>query len=693
MKLAPTLSQTYQRRHWLLVTNLLENVFFSAILLGWPALVALLKEEGYYAHLCSDAKSPTSSTFLRFGGVNFTTHHFKDGDVVAPPVPWIDHSAHLPNNLGTAYIQSTAECCQWNSTCPAQEKKLNLCFTVGTFLLSALTLPIGIVLDKFGSRWLRMLGGILVGVSCLLFACSSAKSPDILFFACALCGLGGNMVTLTSLQVSNLFGPSRTMALGLLIGSYAAAAITFPVIKVLCTLGIPLKLLFFGLSLMTLGIVVNAWMNLPNAPIPVNLDFSRLIDAKPDARTSGAERETEAANVELQSPESDINVRVTDSREDLIIMPLHRVIFTPLYLWSVIVISVTQLRLLFFVGDLHHLLVKMTQDNSETVDLYIFIFGILQICCLGTTHFITGFVNWQSKKCNILDEDTHLLNPGAPHVAAKHIPLSSAAEKIRGGEDVSPNMLSAQDARHAVPIHATSLPVSPDVISMTQRDPGQISTSNSETFNIRKTSLVHLVGNGGAEKNSANDFTPDTPEEKPQLVKQNSLAQARARDLERKIRKLKDCAIIFFVTSTLTLIFGLLVLIPTLTIQISTFVCYTLIRGFVPCAVGRLYSVAFRPVRHQTLVGLAFLLSALFSVGQHPLFALDTDYLQGDPYWVNVGLLLLSLFSFGLPIHLLLHCKNLEAWSKTVATPPQPVVVKMQYVDAKATGYGAPADV
>lgn len=68
--------------------------------------------------------------------------------VLSPPFP-----SSAKNTTNTSQDEQH----QWPS-CDSQEEMLVLGFTIGSFVLSATTLPLGILMDRFGPRPTRLVG-------------------------------------------------------------------------------------------------------------------------------------------------------------------------------------------------------------------------------------------------------------------------------------------------------------------------------------------------------------------------------------------------------------------------------------------------------------------------------------------------------------------------------------------------------
>ncbi|XP_049635606.1 large neutral amino acids transporter small subunit 3 [Suncus etruscus] len=385
--MAPTLQQAYQRRWWMACTAVVENLFFSAVLLGWSALLIILKSEGFYSSLCPVAN---------------TTNSTKD----EPPR---------------------------RQSCDGQDEMLNLGFTIGSFVLSATTLPLGILMDRFGPRPVRLVGSASFSASCTLMALASRDTKvlsPLIFLALSLNGFGGICLTFSSLTLPNMFGNLRSTFMSLMIGSYASSAITFPAVKLIYDAGVSFTVIMFTWSGLACLIFLNCAVNWPSEafPSPEEADYTKKIKLSGlalDHKVTGdrfythvtvvGQRLSQKAPSLEDSAEvfiSSQDVRATSEKPSEKSVPLRKSLCSPIFLWSLLTMGMTQLRVIFYMAAMNKMLEyvvtggqeqvteEMRHKTDETVGFYSSsIFGTMQLLCLLTCPLIGYIMDWRIKDC------------------------------------------------------------------------------------------------------------------------------------------------------------------------------------------------------------------------------------------------------------------------------------------------------
>uniref|UniRef100_A0A8C6CK00 Solute carrier family 43 member 1 n=1 Tax=Monodon monoceros TaxID=40151 RepID=A0A8C6CK00_MONMO len=500
--MAPTLEEAYRRRWWMACTAVLENLFFSAVLLGWSSLLIMLKNEGFYSSMCSAAN---------------TTNTSQD------------------------------EQRQWLS-CNQQEEMLNLGFTIGSFVLSATTLPLGILMDRFGPRPMRLIGSACFAASCTLMALASwdtkVLSP-LIFLALSLNGFGGICLTFSSLTLI-----------------YDA--------------GVSFMIIMFTWSSLACLIFLNCAFNWPSEafPSPEEVNYKEKIKLRGlalDHKVTGDRFYTYVTTVgqrlSQKAPSLEEGADIFISSQDVRdiseksvekSVPLRKSLCSPIFLWSLLTMGMTQLRIIFYMAAMNKMLEyivtggqehetdDLKQRVTETVEFYSSVFGAMQLLCLLTCPLIGYVMDWRIKDC------------------------------------------------------------------------------------------------------------VDTP------TARDGVATKSVRPRYRKIQKLTNAINAFTLTNLLLVGFGITCLIDSLHLQFLTFVLHTMVRGFYHSACGGLYAAVYPSNHFGTLTGLQSLISAVFALLQQPLFMAMVGPLKGEPFWVNLGLLLFSLLGFLLPCCLFYYRTRLQ---------------------------------
>ncbi|XP_037635277.1 solute carrier family 43 member 3-like [Sebastes umbrosus] len=305
------------------VSGLFECLCFAGVVFGWASLVFVLKTEDYFSSLC----------------------------------------------VNTTAVNATQDL-----DCSGQDQQFSFVFTIASFMLNFLLLPIGFLFDRFGTTAARLFGIFLYTTGALMVAFSNAALSNLLFPAISLLAVGGIFFYLTNIQVGNLFNSRRSTIITLYTGAYGSSSALFLVIKVLHEAGISLLPPFLFLSACSVIHLLRTFFLMPRDHIPYLLpdDYTYGITCG-KSKPLSLEQTTVNGNAQMTTEEVEDNPAKPEKS-------FRECVMSRFFVLHLLWLSVMHLRLNFFIGTLNPMLQRLTAGDPSLVSQYTNAFALTQLC-------------------------------------------------------------------------------------------------------------------------------------------------------------------------------------------------------------------------------------------------------------------------------------------------------------------------
>ncbi|XP_070583445.1 equilibrative nucleobase transporter 1 isoform X2 [Erythrolamprus reginae] len=334
-----------------LITGLVECMCFAGVIFGWTSLVFVLKDLSYFKNLCQSAPNAT--------------------------------------------INQTQDC-------TAQDGQFSLIFTIGSFMNNFMTFPTGYIFDRFGTTAARLLAVSSYTIGSLLIAFSSAATAIMLYPAMTFISVGGILLILTNMQVGNLFGKHRSTIITLYNGAFDSSSAIFLIIKLLYEAGLSLGAMFFFISACSVWHLVRTFFLMPRYHIPYPLppgytyglncpgmsrsyrtyeeQGSPKIIVADEVQDSNNQHDESALKKELSAINDKGDAETGADAKPPPVKSFWKCVFSMLFFWHLIWLSVMQLRHYLFIGTLNPMLRNLANDDNNLVSSYTNAFAFTQLC-------------------------------------------------------------------------------------------------------------------------------------------------------------------------------------------------------------------------------------------------------------------------------------------------------------------------
>ncbi|XP_069128332.1 equilibrative nucleobase transporter 1-like [Argopecten irradians] len=333
-----------------------EILFFGGIIYGWGSLVFVLKEEGFYYEECLSVITPAEQEYNVTNNTIVTVYQDDLQDS--------DHQRRWVS------AQTTAP------TCPQQESKLNLWFSVAVAFMYLSMAFLGELTTRLGTQVTRHIFTFMFvcGALCVAFA-----TKEVPWLLCpGLCGIAvsGLVIFATNIQVANLFPRLQSTVVALYCGLFDSSSVVQQIMKIANENGMSRRI--FYVCLAALGLVmlsVSTILFLPKSYI-----------TKQKIRRKSCELEIKSGRL-LSELKGFQDQRETDETS------IRTCICSVTYLLHVAWMSINTVTFVTFIG-LINVNLEQLSDQKQVVSKYLGVFAYTTMCTV-----VAGLLAGMSYDC------------------------------------------------------------------------------------------------------------------------------------------------------------------------------------------------------------------------------------------------------------------------------------------------------
>ncbi|XP_072163805.1 equilibrative nucleobase transporter 1-like [Diadema setosum] len=520
------------------------------------------------------------------------------------------------------------------ASCPEQDAQLQLVYSLATAAQPVCMFPVGYFFDRFGTLLSRLVASLLILSGYLLMAFSSAEYSVLIFPATILFTIGGALLLLSSMQVGNLFPSQRSTAISIVNSMYSGSVIIFLIQKTVYEAGFAFDVFFFLMAASVALMGVNTALCLPRTFIPWPLPNNyRLPGCRGLGEHSSGDQQADVMAETDKNAFVNEAFEVDEEREEDVKKPREKEAAN---------------------AD------QVNKDESSTQETAARENGVV------SDTKTTGAADQEEATIpakNKTEEVNH--NVAAQEINSEPQPTDEERHQTEWKNDLGYSSLISCIC--SVPfwlLLVWQMFLELDMLFMfgtinyfigeLAGGDESVASSYLNVFSITQF-MVLIVGPLGGL-----------------LMDRNKLWRSchnKDGTSERKaFADLQDSCLPLALTSLASLGYSICLLIPSLELQYLTFIFILIMRSLLFGVGAAVVAIIFPAEHFVSVYGAIRTLSGFFSFLQYPIFIIQQNYLDNNPFYITIGFIAADAVTLVLPIALYIIARRRRAQARSMAT-------------------------